>query len=268
VGEFFSVHSMMQSSSWSINAPLVIAHRGASIIAPENTLLAFRLAAELGADAIEFDAKLTADGHVVIHHDRTLDRTTDGFGPLSARTLEELQRLDAGSHLDSKYTGECIPTLKQVFQEVGDRMLMNIELTNYAQPFNELTEVVFQMVCEFDLMKRVLISSFNPIALIKMRRLAPEIPLGLLVMDKKPFWLITLFRLMTPYQAYHPSFPMVDNQLVQREHTLGNQVNVWTVNEKDQIREMMNIGVDGVITDAPDTAREVVQDYRSGRAGR
>lgn len=258
----------MQRSAWSLNAPLVIAHRGASLIAPENTLLAFRLAAELGADAIEFDAKLTADGHVVIHHDRTLDRTTDGFGPLSARTLEELQRLDAGSHLDRKYTGECIPTLKQVFQEVGDRLLMNIELTNYARPFNELPEVVSRMIFKFDLMGRVLISSFNPIALMKMRRLAPEIPLGLLVMDKEPVWLIAFFRLMTPHQAYHPTFPMVDEQLVQREHHLGYQVNVWTVNEKDQIRELVRMGVDGVITDAPDTAREVVEECRSGRVGR
>ena len=151
----------------------MIAHRGASLIAPENTLLAFRLAAELGADAIELDVKLTADGHAVIHHDRTLDRTTDGSGPLSAKTLEELQRLDAGSHLDLKFSGESIPTLRQVFHEIGDRLLMNIELTNYARPFNGLPEVVSRMIFEFDLMGRVLISSFNPIALIKMRRFAP-----------------------------------------------------------------------------------------------
>jgi glycerophosphoryl diester phosphodiesterase len=228
-------------------------------------LPAFRLAAELGADAIELDAKLTADGHVVIHHDRTLDRTTDGSGPLSARTLEELQRLDAGSHLDRKFRGECIPTLKQVFRDLGDRLLMNIELTNYARPFNKLPEVVLRIIFEFDLMERVLISSFNPIALIKMRRLAPETTLGLLVMETEPVWLITFFRLMIPYQAYHPSFPMLDEHLVQREHHLGHQVNVWTVNEKDQIQELVSMGVDGVITDAPDTARGVVEDCKSER---
>lgn len=259
---------MMLRSAWSLNAPLVIAHRGASFVAPENTLLAFRLAAELGADAIEIDAKLTADGHAVIHHDRTLDRTTDGSGPLSAITLEELQRLDAGSHLDRKFAGECIPTLRQVFQEIGDRLLMNIELTNYARPFNQLPEVVSRMIFEFDLMGRVLISSFNPIALIKMRRFAPEIPLGLLVMDTEPVWLISFFRFVTPYQAYHPSFPMVDIQLVQREHHLGHQVNVWTVNEKDQIRELVGMGVDGVITDVPDIAREVVEERRTWRVSR
>jgi glycerophosphoryl diester phosphodiesterase len=245
----------------------VIAHRGASIVAPENTLPAFRLAAELGADAIEFDAKLTADGHVVIHHDRTLDRTTDGSGPLSARTLEELHRLDAGSHLNHKYIGVCIPTLKQVFQELGDRLLMNIELTNYARPFNSLPEAVSHMITEFDLMDRVLISSFNPIALMKMRRLAPKIPLGLLVMDTEPAWLISFTRLITPYQAYHPSFSMIDEQLVQREHQLGHRINVWTVNEADKIRESLNMRVNGVITDVPDTARVLVEEYRSERTG-
>ena len=259
---------MMQRSTWSLNAPLVIAHRGASLIAPENTLLAFRLAAELGADAIEFDAKLTADRQVVIHHDRTLDRTTNGTGPLSARTLEELQRLDAGSHLDHKFAGECIPTLRQVFQEIGDRLLMNIELTNYARPFSELPKIVSRMIFEFDLMGRVLISSFNPIALIKMKRFAPEIPLGLLVMDTEPVWLISFFRYITPYLAYHPSYKMVDRKLVQREHHLGHQVNVWTVNEMDQIRELVGMGVDGVITDVPDIAREVVEDCRTGKVSR
>jgi len=259
------VHAMMQRSAWNINAPLVIAHRGASFFAPENTLSAFRLAAELGADAIELDAKLTADGHVVIHHDRTLDRTTNGSGPLSARTLEELQRLDAGSHLDREFAGECIPTLGQVFQELGDRLLMNVELTNYARPFDALPEVVSRLIFEFGLIGKILISSFNPIALMKMRRLAPEIPLGLLVMNSEPTWLISFFRFITPYQAYHPSLSIVDEQVVQREHHLGRQVNVWTVNEGDQIRELLSMGVDGVITDVPDAAREVVEKYMSGR---
>ena len=258
---------MMQESLWKINAPLVIAHRGASLIAPENTLMAFRMAAELGADAVELDAKLTVDGHVVVHHDKTLDRTTDGRGPLSVRTLEELQRLDAGSHLDAKFAGERIPTLKQIFQDVGSRLLINIELTNYAHPFNNLPEVVVQMVHEYDLMRRVLISSFNPIALIKMRRLAPEITIGLLVMAGEPAWLVAFFRFMTSYEAYHPSFPMVHKQLIQREHTLGHRVNVWTVNDEDHIRNMLNMGVDGVITDAPDLAREVVEEFKTGRVG-
>jgi glycerophosphoryl diester phosphodiesterase len=259
---------MLQESPWNLNAPLVIAHRGASLIAPENTLTAFRMAAELGADAVELDAKLSADRHVVVHHDKTLDRTTDGTGPLSVRTLEELQRLDAGSHFDPKYAGERIPTLKQVFQDVGDRLLLNIELTNYAHPFDTLPEAVVKMVYEFGLMKRVLLSSFNPIALLKAKRLAPEIAVGLLVSESEPAWLIAFFRFMTSYEAYHPSFPMVQKQLIQREHAQGHRVNVWTINEKDHIRDMLNIGVDGMITDAPELAREVVEEFKTGRVGR
>jgi glycerophosphoryl diester phosphodiesterase len=87
-------------------------------------------------------------------------------------------------------------------------------------------------------------------------------------MDTEPVWLISIIRLMTSYQAYHPSYKMVDKRLVQREHHLGHQVNVWTVNEKDIIRELVGMGVDGVITDVPDIAREVVKECRIGRVSR
>ena len=250
---------MGTNSIWFRNAPLVIAHRGASVYAPENTIAAFRQAAEFGADAVELDAKLTSDGQVVVHHDRTLDRTTTGTGPLKARTLEELQHLDAGSHFSLSYAGERIPTLTEVFRAVADRLLINIELSNYASPFDLLPEIVVKLVQGFGLEKRVLLSSFNPIGLMKARKLAPEIPLGLLVAATEPRWQRAFFNLITPREAIHPSMALVSEGMIEGQHRKGCWVNVWTVNELEDIQRLVHLGVEGVITDVPDLAREVVQ---------
>ena len=245
---------------WSRNAPLVIAHRGASVYAPENTIAAFRLAAELGADAVELDAKLTADGQIIVHHDRTLDRTTNGTGLIQARTLAELRHLDAGSHFNSSYSGERIPTLNEVFRAVADRLLINIELSNYASPFDRLPEAVVKLIREFSLEKRVLLSSFNPVGLMKARKLAPEIQLGLLVVDKEPRWLRAFFNMIAPHEAIHPSIALVSEEMIEDQHRQGCWVNVWTVNELEDIKRLVHLSVEGVITDVPDLAREVVRE--------
>ena len=124
------------------NTPLVIAHRGDKVHAPENTLAAFEKAASNGADAVEFDVKLSADGSVIIIHDQTIDRTTNGNGKVKDLTLAELKRLDAGVQFPEKYSGEKIPTLSEVFDTVGKKLFLNIELTNYATPWDNLVEKV------------------------------------------------------------------------------------------------------------------------------
>jgi glycerophosphoryl diester phosphodiesterase len=246
------------TSNWNLSAPLVIAHRGASLLAPENTLAAFRLAADLGADAIELDAKLTVDGHVVIHHDLTLDRTTTGRGYLKDCTLEELQRVDAGSHFDATFVGERIPSLRDVFLEVGDKLLINVELTNYGTPFDALPEAVVELISEFNLEQRVLLSSFSPLSLMKTRRLAPDIPLGLLINDRQPSWLISFLQWISPHEALHPHLTVVNREMIHQGHARGRNINVWTVNEPVEIQALEELGVDGIITDAPDTAREII----------
>jgi glycerophosphoryl diester phosphodiesterase len=158
---------MTSSLRWFSDAPLVIAHRGASLVAPENTIAAFNRAVELGADAIELEAKLTLDGHVVVHHDQTLERTTNGAGKLLTRSLDELKLLDAGFRFQSSFAGERIPTPKEVLEEIGERVLINIELTNYASPADDLPRVVVKLVKDQRLENRVLLSSFNPLALHK-----------------------------------------------------------------------------------------------------
>ncbi len=243
---------------WHVNAPLVIAHRGASLQAPENTLRAFRLAADLGADAIEMDAKLSADKRVVIHHDLTLERTTNGKGRVSKLRLNELKRLDAGIKFDISCSEERIPTLEEVIELVGDRLLFNIELTNYASPFDNLPEVVVEIIRKYGIQSKVLISSFNPIALIRVRRIASEMMCGLLLKSSEPAWMRRLLRRVVTYEAIHPSYDLIDNAFMQRSITAGEFVNIWTVNDREKIVEMIAFGVDGIITDDPGLVREIL----------
>jgi glycerophosphoryl diester phosphodiesterase len=235
----------------------VVAHRGACLRAPENTLAAFRLAVDIGADGIELDAKLTADGEIVIVHDTTLDRTTDGSGPVGGRTLRELRALDAGSSFSTAFAGERIPTLTEVFESLGQRCLINVELTNYASPRDSLPQRVAQLVRDFHLEARVLLSSFNPIALRAARARAPEIPLGLLVGPTQARWTRWAFPILAPHHALHPHESLIRDGTVQRLHRGGRKVVPWTVDRPERIRGLLTQGVDAIITDDPRAALEV-----------
>lgn len=249
-----------RASEWWRPGPLVIAHRGASRRAPENTLPAFRLAADMGADAIELDARLTADGAVVVHHDQTLDRTTTGTGRLAQCTRQELQSLDAGVKFGPAFASEHIPTLDAVFESVGLRVLINIELKSYETAFDRLVPAVVALVRSHGLQRRVLLSCFSPLSLWTAFLLAPEIPRGLLVYAGQPRWMQALFPRITPCEAYHPQDAMADPRTIAVQHARGRRVNVWTVNDAGRMRDLLVQGCDGLITDAPDLARQAVQD--------
>ena len=122
----------------SLPQPLIFAHRGASAHAPENTLAAFELALAQGADGIELDVKLSADGHAVVIHDAAVDRTTGAHGMVKDLSLAELRALGAGSFFSEKFSAEKIPMLEEVFEAVGKRTFINVELTNYKTPHDQL----------------------------------------------------------------------------------------------------------------------------------
>jgi glycerophosphoryl diester phosphodiesterase len=162
----------------SLPRPIIFAHRGASAYAPENTIAAFELALTQQADAIELDVKLSADGHVVVIHDSTVDRTTNGRGRVKDLSLSELRSLDAGSSFSEKFHGEKIPTLDEVFETVGRRIFINVELTNYNTPRDHLVEMVCMLVKKHQLQKRILFSSFLGSNLSKARSYLPDVPRG------------------------------------------------------------------------------------------
>ena len=236
----------------------MIAHRGASAYSPENTLAAFRLAADQRADAIELDAKRTLDGAVVAHHDHRLGRTVAGSGALGEYTLAQLQALDAGSHFSPQYAGERIPTLEEILQAVAGRVLVNIELTNYHTPRDDLPERVVSAVRALGFEKRVLLSSFNPIALSRARRLAPDIPAGLLVYPRESRLVRALLQRLVQHEAFHPHDEITTRRVISQARRKGKLVFVWTVNDPQRMRDLASWGADGLITDRPDLARKVL----------
>jgi glycerophosphoryl diester phosphodiesterase len=242
----------------SLAQPVIFAHRGASAHAPENTLAAFELALEQKADAIELDVKLSADGRAVVIHDSTLNRTTGTHGRVKDLSLAELQSLDAGSFFSERYGGEKIPTLEDVFEAVGKRTVINVELTNYTTPRDQLVETVCMLVKKFGLQKHVLFSSFFASNLSKARAYLPEVPRGLLAFDG---WLGAWARSFGfnfgRYQALHPYLKDVTPQQVQRVHRLNRRIHVWTVNAAEDMRRLFHWGVDAIFTDDPQLAVQV-----------
>jgi glycerophosphoryl diester phosphodiesterase len=231
--------------------PLIVAHRGASASAPENTLAAFTLAIDQGADGIELDVTRCATGEVVVMHDATVDRTTDGIGAVTALPLEALRTLDAGAWFGPSWAGERVPLLDEVLELVGDRLRINIEIKREGSG-DGLEEQVAAQVRRHGLQGHVLISSFSPRALRRIRRIAPELPRALLTALPAPPDLILAWAgpLLEP-RALHPPHRLVGADTVQRAHSRGLRVNVWTVNDRADMARMIGLEVDGIITDRP-----------------
>jgi glycerophosphoryl diester phosphodiesterase len=231
--------------------PIVVGHRGDKLFAPENTLSSFKQAAEKGADAVEFDVKLTADRRVIVLHDQTVDRTTNGSGNVAKLTLEAIQKFDAGIQFPGRFHGERIPALEEVFATVGKRLLMNIELTNYSTPGDGLVSEVVDLVKKLGLENQVLFSSFFPWNLHNAWKLLPNVPCALLTMrGLKGYWGRS-FGWRGDYSALNPYMTDVNEGLVSRLHAAGKRVNAWTVTLEADIKRMIGLGVDGIITGDP-----------------
>ena len=240
-----------------LGRPFVLGHRGASHAAPQNTLAAFRKAAEVGADGIELDVHLSRDGVPVVIHNNSVDATTDGTGLVRELTLAQLKALDASAHFDAPdsaaphsdaaFAGERIPTLEEVLAEVGAKVLVNIELKSGQTV--ALVSAVVDLVRRMEMTDRVWFSSFKPYALYRARALAPEIPCGLLY---GPLNLGTLLlRPFTPHEALHPYKDMLTERFVRRVHRRGLRVFTWTLDDPVVARKFAAWDVDGIITNEP-----------------
>jgi glycerophosphoryl diester phosphodiesterase len=237
------------------NSPqtLNIAHRGASAAAPPNTLAAFEKALELGADGIEFDVRLCADGVPVVIHDATVDATTDGSGRVANMTLAQLKELDAGSHFDPSFAGERIPALMEVLEAVGEQLLLNIELKSGALLGARLEQAVVDVIERCALAERVLISSFNPLALRRIQKIAPNLATAwLYVAATRPSRGFATRISLKPYAAIHPHHALVDERTMRWARRHNCRVHVWTVDDVVEMRRLIGCGVDGIITNLPD----------------
>ena len=237
------------------------AHRGFSGKYPENTMLAFRKAVEEGVDGVELDVQLTKDGEVVIIHDETIDRTTDGKGLVVSYTYDELRKFDASF----KFRGQCgfnpIPTLREYFELVKDKNLVtNIELKTGLNEYFGIEEKVWKLIEEYKLEDRVLISSFNHYSVLRMKSIAPNLKYGLLTET----WIINAGKYTKDVgvECYHPHFFSMTAENVKelKEHNI--EINVYTVNEEKDIRDMIEKGIDIVIGNYPDLTKKILEEYK------
>lgn len=242
----------------SILKPLIIAHRGASTYAPENTIAAFQVAFELGADGIELDVTLTRDGVPVVIHDDTVDRTTDGSGAVAQMTLTEIRSLDAGSWYNAQFRGERIPTLADVLQAFGRRGVINIELKGSELKGDGLEAAVIQAVESAGLQQSVILSSFNPIRLWRAARISPQIERGLLYTDTLPIYLRRAWlRPIVRPTALHPFYQMVTPGYVRWAQVMGYAVNTWTVDDPIEMKRLIGLEVNAIITKKPDLLKQL-----------
>ncbi len=229
--------------------PLVFGHRGAKAYAPMNTLPAFELAARQGAHGVELDVHRSRDGHPVVIHDFTVDATTDGTGPVAALRLADLRTLNAGAWFGPQFAGVRVPTLDEVFEAVGRRLLINVEIKAEGEETDGVEEVVAACIRRHGMAERVVVSSFNVLTLRRFRRLMAEVPVGYLYARAEPAPLEA-----SAFEAYHPHASLVFPELITAATGAGKVINAWTVNDPMQIATLARLGVHGIITDVPDVA--------------
>ncbi|MBI5352564.1 MAG: glycerophosphodiester phosphodiesterase [Chloroflexi bacterium] len=235
--------------------PIILAHRGDFAHAPENTLPSFQQAIEKGADGVELDTKLTSDGHVIVIHDSTVDRTTDGKGKVASFTLESIRKFDAGLWFNEKFRGTRVPLLGEVFETVGKDKLINIELTNYATPKDGLVVKVCELIKKHNNHSQIIFSSFFVSNLKLASQLLPQVPRGLLAMPGLlGLWARSFGFMFGDYQALHPHISNASPEQVQRVHRINRRVHVWTANTAQEVNQLKEWGVDGIFTDDPQTA--------------
>jgi len=232
--------------------PLVIAHRGASADAPENTIAAFELAFEQGADGIELDVHLSADEQPVVIHDFTLERTTDGAGPVSEHTLRELKRLDAGGWRDRRFRGQRVQTLQEVLERFRDRARFWVELKGGSALYPGIEERVVSLLEIYDVVDRALVQSFDHEAIARIRATSREIRVGALVAQTP---LDAALLRPGAANAICPGAHVLTETVLAEIRGADLECYVWTVNEPAQMDRLVGWGVSGIITDRPGVLR-------------
>lgn len=233
------------------DSPLLIAHRGGSLEVPENTMAAFQHAVSVGMRMVELDVQMARDGELVVIHDETVDRTTNGTGPVGSFTLEELQKLDGGSKFHPRYAGEKIPTLREVFDlcvSAGVGVVVEIK---HPELYPGMEEKVVALIGEMWLRgaENIWCISFDHESIRRLRKLDPVLPLGYLY---EPY--ATQFvHADDTVQAFCPYYrtPLQFPEQVAQAHEMGKLVLVYTVDDPADIRALSEVGVDGMVTDVP-----------------
>ncbi|MBA4309799.1 MAG: hypothetical protein C0425_05635 [Chlorobiaceae bacterium] len=260
---FFS----LEIKSKENDKPLVIAHRGASSYAPENTLAAIKKGIELGAHYVEIDVRMTKDGKLVLIHDAKVNRTTDGEGNVNELTLSEIKLLDAGSWFDPKFKNEKIPTLDEVFSILDAATTLIIELKDDPKNISKMINKVIRTAREQGQKKKIILKSFNPKVLEEIRKQAPEFPLIYVYAIRIPFLNYTfgtrlstedLFSLNVDYLQPHSL--LLTEGFVKDAQAKGYKIIAWDVDSKNNMKRMIRIGVDAIETNQPELLMKIIKE--------
>ncbi|WOQ72732.1 glycerophosphodiester phosphodiesterase family protein [Bacillus stratosphericus] len=229
----------------------IIAHRGSSSAAPENTIAAFDVAVEQGADYIELDVQMTMDQHVVVIHDDTVDRTTNGNGLVKSYKLDQLKKLDAGSWFDQQYTNERIPTLQEILERYSQRIGILIEIKHPKRQIG-IEKAVARIINRFAYSRHIIIQSFDVHALQRIKAFAPSLRTALII---KPDVFKLTKRKLTTYSSFANGLnmkkTMINRWWIDRIHTFGMDVFIWTVKDQKTADRIKKYPIDGVVTDNP-----------------
>lgn len=244
--------------------PLVLAHRGANKVAPQNTLPAFKQAIQFNADGIETDVHLCKDGEIVICHNYTVDATSNGKGSIDEMTFAQLRELDFGSYFSNDFKGTTLPTLAELLTLVKNMQLINVEIKS-PQKDNDLVKRVVEEVYKFGIEKNSIISCFNPECIRQVKEIDKDIKTALLYEDDELGNEIMTFGVAKYCQqlnadAAHPHRNLITHKEILELHNLGIAVNPWTVNTREDIIRLTNWGCDALITDIPDFCRQVLKE--------
>lgn len=223
----------------------VIAHRGASGYAPENTRAAFELAIEMGADAIETDVRLSADGHLVLVHDATVTRTTDGGGPVADHTLAELKALDAGGWFSGDFAGERIVTLAELIAEIVPRIPVALEIKDQLA-----TAQTIEAILTAGIEARVEVTSFLWPAVVEAKRLAPQLRIGFLTPEFDEDIISRCVR--RGFAQVCPHVDTLTEGLVASAHDAGLVVRAYGISRREQVELLFATGADGATVNWPD----------------
>ncbi|KWW12578.1 hypothetical protein AS888_09455 [Peribacillus simplex] len=240
----------------------IFAHRGSKGTHPENTIAAFQKAAETGADGIEFDVHLGADGELVIIHDETLDRTTSLTGYVKDHSSQELKTGDAGVKYAKKFTGERIPFLREVFDWAkGNDLLMNVEIKTDKLAYEGIEQKIIDSIRHHQMEQRVILSSFNHQSIEKVKLLAPELERALLF-EGLPDNLEQILR-DKQESGFHPDKNSLTEATNEIAKTLGYKVRPWVANEEADIIKLAKMGVDVIMTDFPEMALKALKSWQA-----
>jgi glycerophosphoryl diester phosphodiesterase len=246
----------------TLSPPYIFAHRGYSDRYPENTMVAFQAAIRWGARLVELDVRLSKDGKVVVIHDASVERTTDGHGPVGDHTLEELKQLDAGSWFDSRFSGERIPTLEEVLRQIAGRGCINIEiktsLANGAYT-GALERAVIETVRRTNAGEMVLVSSFDVTVLRNIRAIDHKVRVALIANAFEADDIISNCIRLRAY-SFHPNLDDAERKKIERIKAAGVFVFPFNIQTPSDMQKAIRLGVDGYFVNDPELAQQHLND--------